>query len=77
MAVYAVSVAVRTKGISNLKLYHFNWEITLPETKKVLFRFWKLVFCITYKEWPKAIPYSAHGFGFETWNRGLFFYVNS
>ena len=39
MAVYAVSAAVRAKGISNLKLYHFNWEITLPETKKVLFRF--------------------------------------
>ena len=29
MAVYAVSAAVRAKGISNLKLYHFNWEITL------------------------------------------------
>ena len=29
MAVYAVSAAARAKGISNLKLYHFNWEITL------------------------------------------------
>ena len=28
MAVYAVSAAVRAKGISNLKLYNFNWEIT-------------------------------------------------
>ena len=28
MAVYAVSAAVRAKGISNLKLYHFNWQIT-------------------------------------------------
>ena len=29
MAVYAVRAAVRAKGISNLKLYHFHWEITL------------------------------------------------
>ena len=25
----------------------------------------------------KAIPYGAHGFGFKTWNRVLFFYINS
>ena len=29
MAVCAVSAAARAKGISNLKLYRFNWDITL------------------------------------------------
>ena len=29
------------------------------------------------RTWTIPIPYGAHGFGFKTWNRVLFFYINS